>query len=169
MTAINMVSTLGSAWTVGLTGGLTGLYGAGPQVTNFTRVGPAMTADACLAGCASRALSQAMAGGLTRGQAQAVAANPRLFPANFGTQVHAALEQEVLLAKGSGQLSTSIQITPRGTFGPDVFDPVSGKWWDLTTQQSWVRGIHQGKYNGMFGRGTGLLYNRGSSNVFIAK
>jgi hypothetical protein len=43
-----------------------------------------------------------------------------------------------------------LQITPRFKPGPDVFDPASNRWWDVTTPKQWAS--HVKKYQS-YGRG----------------
>jgi len=44
--------------------------------------------------------------------------------------------------------------TPRGQFGPDVFNPETQEWWDLTTPSEW--NAHLQKY-WLFGQGSPLF------------
>jgi hypothetical protein len=50
------------------------------------------------------------------------------------------------------------EVTPRGQFGPDFYNPSKFKWYDLTTSKEWEGGGHQWKYNGGFGEGCGALW-----------
>jgi hypothetical protein len=47
-----------------------------------------------------------------------------------------------------------LEITPRYKFGPDVFDPETQRWWDVTTPTQWD--AHVQKY-WLFGEGTPLF------------
>ncbi len=51
----------------------------------------------------------------------------------------------------------NLQTTPRFQFGPDVYDPAAGTWWDVTTPGQW--GMHVRKYTPMFGQGSPLFYS----------
>jgi hypothetical protein len=48
-----------------------------------------------------------------------------------------------------------LKITPRGKFGPDIYDPVTKRWWDITTQEEWA--AHVKKYGDQFGQGFPLF------------
>jgi hypothetical protein len=50
----------------------------------------------------------------------------------------------------------NLMVTPRFEFGPDVFDPMAGRWWDVTTIGDWAK--HVGDYSDGFGRGIPLIY-----------
>jgi len=45
----------------------------------------------------------------------------------------------------------AFEITPRGIFGPDVFNPRNQIWWDVTTRGDWSK--HLNKY-WLFGEAT---------------
>jgi hypothetical protein len=47
----------------------------------------------------------------------------------------------------------NLVVTPRGKFGPDVFDPYNATWWDVTTRSGWPSHLRYW----MFGEGTGLF------------
>ncbi len=49
-------------------------------------------------------------------------------------------------------------VTPRYTFGPDVYNKTFSIWWDVTTSRSWNN--HLIKYNSGFGQGYGLFWLR---------
>ena len=87
-----------------------------------------------LAGCLSRAILRFNAEGLTAPQLAAVAKNPNLEAALVGSQVHTFFNQEALAAG----LPDYIQVTGRFKFGPDVYDPTTGRWWDVTTSGQWA-------------------------------
>jgi len=49
-------------------------------------------------------------------------------------------------------------ILARHKYGPDVFDPGRGIWWDVTTPGQWER--HVLKYSGTHGEGIPLFHTR---------
>jgi hypothetical protein len=50
-------------------------------------------------------------------------------------------------------LPQGVQMTPRGQFGPDFFNPATGEWWDITTPGQWA--THAARYGP---GGTILIY-----------
>jgi hypothetical protein len=59
-------------------------------------------------------------------------------PAKFGSLADAVFKAGVRAAQDTGRLPQSLQLTPAsmnqpGTFGIDVWDPLTGRGWDLTT------------------------------------
>lgn len=72
----------------------------------------------------------------------------------MGTQVDTLFKRKVDADPELSHLST----TPRGKFGPDVYDPKTNEYWDLTTENDWERGTHQKKYDEKFGKGTGIFW-----------
>jgi hypothetical protein len=82
----------------------------------------------------------------TRGQARALARatgtpkEARLFALFRGERVDNAVMSSLRRAVetgGDSRLPTDLYITPRGRFGPDVFDPSTNSWYDFTTVRSW--------------------------------
>ncbi len=72
----------------------------------------------------------------------------------MGTQVDTAFERLVEQDESLSHLT----ITPRGVFGPDVYKTTSQEYWDLTTKTDWGHGIHQARYDKLFGNGTGIFW-----------
>jgi hypothetical protein len=160
ITTVNMVSTLGSAWTLGLSAGLS----AGPaiQTTGFTTAGPVSTVEACIAGCMSRAALRLNSGGLTAAQAAAVAKDPTAMARIVGSQYDALVKAEVESAISTGQLN-GWRVTARFKFGPDLYNPSTMTWLDVTTPGQWAG--HVSKYTPTYGTGSPLFYTR--SNLFV--
>jgi hypothetical protein len=52
---------------------------------------------------------------------------------DFGNLIDAIFKSFVLRAQQDGLLPSGLRVTPRGRYGPDVYDPAIGKGWDLTT------------------------------------
>jgi RHS repeat-associated protein len=99
------------------------------------------------------AIARFNAEGFTERQAAALESNPNLEAAFTGERIDTFFKESVL----SDPDLSYLQVTPRFAFGPDVFDPVSNTWWDVTTEGQWA--AHEAKYNDFFGLGTGLFYN----------
>jgi len=72
----------------------------------------------------------------------------------MGTQIDTRFKAKVEADPDLAHLST----TPRGQFGPDVYDPKTKQYWDLTTEKDWGKGTHQGKYDEGYGSGTGIFW-----------
>ena len=72
----------------------------------------------------------------------------------MGTQIDTRFKAKVEADPDLAHLST----TPRGQFGPDVYDPKTKQYWDLTTEKDWGKGTHQSKYDKDFGSGTGIFW-----------
>jgi hypothetical protein len=90
--------------------------------------------------------------GFTANQAARLAENPNLEAAFRGERIDTFFKQSV----ADDQRLNHLEITPRFQFGPDVFNPATNTWWDVTTQGQW--GAHVGKYSGQFGAGVPLIY-----------
>lgn len=99
---------------------------------------------------AVEAARRADAKGLSRKQKDAVSQNPNLEKAYRGSNIHAELE----LIDADGALN-HLEQTPRFKRGPDVIDPATGRWYDLTTPGQW--GAHVRRY-ASFGEGTPIWY-----------
>ena len=87
--------------------------------------------------------------GFTEAQQLAIDANPDLAPAFTGERIDyyaSEIANEIGLPDG-------VQMTPRGSFGPDFFNPATGEWWDITTADQWAS--HVAKYGS---GGTILIY-----------
>jgi RHS repeat-associated protein len=88
--------------------------------------------------------------GYTARQAASIVDNPNLAAPHRGTQIDTFFKESVSLDSRLNHL----EVTPRFKFGPDVFDPASKRWWDVTTPGQWDS--HTGKYS-LFGDGTPLF------------
>jgi YD repeat-containing protein len=75
----------------------------------------------------------------------------------MGTQVDT--EFKTLVADDPMIKSLGLSITPRGRFGPDIYDAKTKDYWELTTKADWLRGTHQNRYNGHFANGTGVFWS----------
>ena len=47
-----------------------------------------------------------------------------------------------------------LYVTRAGEFGPDIGDPITGRWWDITTPGQWA--AHVAQYGDPFGTGIPL-------------
>jgi hypothetical protein len=151
-----MYITLGTAFIGGALGPLSGAGAA-------TTVGPATTVDECVAGCFNRAILRFNNGeGLTPAQLARVARDPALLPRMVGTRFHQLLFEE---AQAAARAGNSIRATPPFTFGPDIYDTASGRWWDAMTPRPGYFEVHAVKYNPGFGTGEALYYGR--FNCFV--
>jgi RHS repeat-associated protein len=123
------------------TKGLTELKGLTSLAENETSL---------LQGHVDNAVSRLEAEGLTPAQKLALVDNPNLKAAFEGERIDHFFRQSV----ADDPALTHLELTPRGKFGPDVFDPATQRWWDVTTPKSWE--AHTQKY-WLFGEGTPLL------------
>ncbi len=73
----------------------------------------------------------------------------------MGTQIDTKFKEFVDNDPNLSDLST----TGRGKFGPDVYDPKTKEYWDLTTEKDWNRGTHQKKYDDEYGDGDGIFWD----------
>jgi RHS repeat-associated protein len=96
--------------------------------------------DRRLAKHLSNALDEFNVTGLTPRQAAAASRRPSMRRMFEGDRIDTIFKRMVTNDK---KLS-SLKITPRGKTGPDVYDPASGHWWDVTTHRDWLR--HVKKY-----------------------
>jgi len=48
-----------------------------------------------------------------------------------------------------------LKVTPRGGKGPDIYDPLTKRWWDMTTPEEWAD--HVKRYSDEYGKGTPLF------------
>ena len=101
--------------------------------------------------------------GLTPRQAAAVGRQPtqakadRLQRLFVGERIDRHVRDIIDAAPGNSPLGR-LEMTPRGTFGPDLRDPVTGRWYDITTPGAWS--AHLRRYNPRFGPdGVGIVYN----------
>jgi len=90
--------------------------------------------------------------GFTAGQASALEEKPGLEAAFKGERIDTFFKESVPL----DPRLDSLKVTPRFKFGPDVYDPNTGRWWDVTTPGQWEN--HVEKYQKTFGVGTPLFY-----------
>jgi len=88
--------------------------------------------------------------GFTDAQADALINNPGLEAAFRGSQIDSIFKESV----AADPDLTQLELTPRFKFGPDVFDPETQQWWDVTTSDQWSK--HVDKY-WLFGEGTPLF------------
>jgi hypothetical protein len=88
--------------------------------------------------------------GYTSAQEHALINNPGLAAAFRGSQIDSFFKELVL----DDPALSHLQVTPRFQFGPDVFNPETQEWWDVTTPDQWD--AHLSKC-GMFGNGTPLF------------
>jgi len=91
--------------------------------------------------------------GFTAKQERAIAKDPNLKAAFRGDRIDKFFKEAVR----DDPMLRHLEVTPRGKFGPDVFDPETQKWWDVTTSKQWDK--HTEKY-WLFGDGTALLTDR---------
>lgn len=96
------------------------------------------------------AIARFNAEGFTEAQAEALVKNPELEAAFRGDRIDAFFKETV----GQDPALQHLELTPRFKFGPDVFDPATQRWWDVTTPAQWE--AHTQKY-WLFGDGTPLL------------
>lgn len=115
-------------------------------------VDDALSVEGQLADHLASASSRLGSEGLTAKQTAALVDNPGLEPAFRGERLDTFFKEAVQADPNLQHL----EITPRFHFGPDVFDPVTRRWWDVTTAQQWQG--HELKYNSLFGQGTPLYY-----------
>jgi hypothetical protein len=78
-------------------------------------------------------------------QLNAIAANPNLQPAFRGAAIDAEFKRLIVSDPGL----THLQTAERFQFMPDVVDPLTGRWWDLTTSEQWQR--HLDRYRPVYG------------------
>lgn len=83
---------------------------------------------------------------------KSAATNPQLQAVFRGERIDTFFKESLSADPNLG----SLQITRRFRFGPDVFEPASNSWWDVTTPGQW--GAHVGRYTPSFGQGTPLFY-----------
>jgi RHS repeat-associated protein len=88
--------------------------------------------------------------GLTPRQQRLLITDPGSFARSRGTQIDTFFKEAVDAHPDLQHLIT----TPRYKFGPDVFDPATQRWWDVTTPGKWD--AHLQKY-WLFGDGTPLF------------
>jgi hypothetical protein len=89
--------------------------------------------------------------GLTAAQERALISNPSLRAMFEGERFDAFFRQSV----ARDPSLQFLELTPRGQFGPDIWDPVQLRWWDVTTPTQW--GSHLQKY-WLFGDGIPLFH-----------
>jgi hypothetical protein len=84
-------------------------------------------------------------------QAQAAASGGPSIEAQRGSVIDAAAKQKIL---ADAELA-GLKVTPQGVFGPDIYDPLTKRWWDITTPEEWAD--HVKLYSPEFGTGTPLF------------
>jgi hypothetical protein len=89
---------------------------------------------------------------LTPAQEDALVNNPGLEGAFRGTQIDTLFKANVEADPFLQQ--QGIMTTPRGQFGPDVFNPETQQWWDATTPGQWNAHVQQ---YWLFGNGSPLF------------
>jgi RHS repeat-associated protein len=101
--------------------------------------------------------------GLTPRQAAAVARQPtkekaaRLERMFVGERIDRHVRTLLARAPENSPLAR-LELTPRGTFGPDLVDRATGRWYDITTPGGWA--AHLRRYHQPFGPdGVGIVYN----------
>jgi hypothetical protein len=92
--------------------------------------------------------------GLTPRQQKRLETNPELKAAFRGERIHTHFADCV----GRDKSLRHLRLIPRFVYGPDVFDPVKGVWYDVTTPKDWP--THVNKYQNKFGTGTSLFYDK---------
>ena len=107
----------------------------------------APTTESLLQGHVDAAVERFGAEGLTPKQLAAVAKNPNLEPAFTGERIHTFFGESV----GADPALQHLELTPRFQFGPDVIDPLTGRWYDVTTPGQWP--AHVLKYEEQKGSG----------------
>jgi RHS repeat-associated protein len=88
--------------------------------------------------------------GLSDAQIAASEGNPGLEAAYRGSVIDAAAKQAIL----EDPALQGLYVTRTGEFGPDISDPITGRWWDMTTPGEWA--THVAKYADPFGDGIPL-------------
>jgi hypothetical protein len=106
-----------------------------------------ISSEARLAEHLESAIADAQTSGLTPRQLARVAENPSLRIDYFFKQ--SVMNDDLLMQRG-------FQVTPRFKFGPDVFNPTTNTWYDVTTRLQWQK--HVIKYESQFGQGSGLFH-----------
>ena len=107
----------------------------------------------------AKALDEVAREGLTPAQLEALDENPGLECAFRGERLDTAFKQLVQtdIEEGLSPSLKNLMMTPRFTFGPDVFNPYTGQWWDVTTSAQWA--AHDAQYSSAFGFGNPLTYS----------
>jgi hypothetical protein len=82
--------------------------------------------------------------GMSPAQAKAAAASKGGGAKERGTVIDGAAKKAII---ADAELE-GLKATPQGAFGPDIYDPLTGRWWDITTPEDWAGGGHQAKYEG---------------------
>jgi hypothetical protein len=89
--------------------------------------------------------------GYSDAQSAAVESNPDLAAAFRGQVIDSAAKQSILADPDL----EGLYVTRSGEYGPDIADPVTSRWWDITTNGQWAN--HVSQYSDSFGQGTPLL------------
>lgn len=90
--------------------------------------------------------------GFTQKQGIRLKTNPNLQAAFKGERIDTFFKE---LVSADPRLQ-HLNVTPRFKFGPDVFNPATKTWWDVTTKGQWE--AHVNKYTSKFGTGIPLIY-----------
>jgi hypothetical protein len=90
--------------------------------------------------------------GLTFAQKASLKYNPWLEPMHRGERIDTFAKESVAKDPSLRHL----KITQRFEFGPDFYDPINNRWYDVTTIGQWDS--HEGRYTLGFGQGIPLLY-----------
>ena len=105
---------------------------------------------ALLQGHLDNAIARFNVEGYTDAQAEALINNPQLADAFRGSQIDSFFKESVL----NDPALSHLEVTPQFQFGPDVFNPSTQEWWDVTTPGQWE--AHTQKY-WLFGNGSPLF------------
>jgi hypothetical protein len=120
------------------------------QIEGRVAAEAARSESAILSGIKRQAIARYASEGLTDAQEAALINNPGLRGAFRGDRIDAIFKE---LVETDPRLQHLV-VTPRAKFGPDVFNPMSHQWWDVTTPADWAK--HVRKYTDFFGEGSPL-------------
>jgi hypothetical protein len=124
----------------------------GAEVADAADVANAAESDtALLQAHVEDTIARLDAEGLAFAQERALVNNPNLQSAFEGERIDAFFRESV----ADDQALQHLELTPRGQFGPDVFNPETQEWWDVTTPRQWD--AHAQEY-WLFGNGTPLFH-----------
>jgi RHS repeat-associated protein len=134
------------AWTIDALGGWAGIAGiaSAAGLTSRSQVDVTRRLQALTDEATEYVDNLGMAAYTPRQQA-AMAKNPNLAPAYRGS----AIDRRFKLLTELDPDLTHVQTSKPFQFMPDVVDPASGQWWDLTTAGQWQ--AHLNKYTPTYG------------------